>query len=96
MLGHSLEERKLIIANRIVREVDRFNRQRSEGMPMSGLSCKYAKALVELGGFPELMDQLARLGILRFEVLPTGARLVFALKNVDTSLEQTKIDQHWY
>lgn len=97
MLGHTDEERKLIIENRIINEVRRFNESRNEGMPMQSLSCKYSKVLSFFGGFPETMENLARIGALRFQILPTGARLVFVTKDADTNLELLKtVNKRWY
>lgn len=68
-----------IMRLRILTEIARYNLQRKEGMPMQFLSCKYSRSLKPLGGFPEFITALETEGLIRIEVMATGARLVFKI-----------------
>lgn len=72
----SATSRRRVIEGRIVMEVGKYYGQYREGMAMQILSAKYSRALVGLGGFPEVMDQLEKSGQIAIDMSVTGRRTV--------------------
>ena len=75
-----LSEKKRIIEKRIIRELNLFLTQQGTGLPMSTLAAKYARALNELGGFPEFIEAMRVNGLIRVDFAAHGARTVFAIE----------------
>lgn len=70
-------QKQRIITRRILTEVKHYHTAHNKGLEMRILSCKYAKALHECGGFPEVIEAMRLAGEIRVEVLAQGKRLVF-------------------
>lgn len=73
----TIEEKRNIVQKRIARELTAFHAQHNVGMPMQTLAAKYAKACLDLGGFPELVEAMQGIGMLRVDYSSNGARTVW-------------------
>jgi hypothetical protein len=71
------EARKKIIVARILNTVAQYFKAHGEPIRMQILSAKFARALEDLGGFPETMQQLETDGEVRIEISKTGAQLIY-------------------
>lgn len=69
-------EKRRIIEKRIIRELTQYKEQHNAPIAMNILSAKYARACVEIGGFPEVVEALRLAGIVRVEYTQNGARSV--------------------
>lgn len=72
-----MDRKRSVIELRIISEVKRYHAVFNHGMQMNILSAKYARALVDLGGFPETIAAMELAGVIRIEVKESGARLVY-------------------
>jgi hypothetical protein len=70
------EEKVRIIERRILRELTQFKEQHDKALAINILSAKYAKACMDIGGFPELIEAMRLKGILKVQYSGNGARTV--------------------
>lgn len=69
-------ERKQIIADRIVATVAEYTKAFQSPCPMKIISAKFSRSLMELGGLPELIEDLAKAGTIQLWLARTGAKAV--------------------
>ena len=72
----TIQSKRSVIENRILGEVRRYHTTFGVGMPMQVLSAKYARSLIDLGGFPEVIIAMELAGMLQVTMTKSGARLV--------------------
>lgn len=70
------EEKLRIIEKRILRELTQYKEQHASGLAINILSAKYAKACMDVGGFPELIEAMRVRGVIRVDYSGSGARTV--------------------
>lgn len=90
----SLEEKKRIVEKYIGRELVQYFAQHQRGLPMKMLSAKYARSLMELGGFQDFIEGMRIKGLIAIEYKVGGARLV--LPCVPTQSIPVKAEDDWY
>jgi hypothetical protein len=69
--------RKREIVIRFVREMDLYYRTFNKPFPMRIASAKYFKALRDLGGFHQTLEELELDGTIQIERLESGNRLIY-------------------
>lgn len=89
-----LQEKKRIVEKRIVRELALYLEQHKSGIRIQILSAKYATACQDLGGFPEIIEELRRAGRIVVDYAKNGARTV-TLGN-GTPLAHINTDTSWF
>lgn len=70
-------EKKRIIERRILRELSQYFEQHKDGLKIQILSAKYAIACQEIGGFPELIEEMRIKGLINIVYGDKGNRTVF-------------------
>lgn len=72
--------RREVIIRRLVKEVVHWYKLKGTPIRMQVLAGKYARQLRDLGGFPEVVDELVSSGLIRVDFLDSGARVVYPRK----------------
>ena len=69
-------QRKAQLIGRILSAVSEYHSAFGQAVPMKQLSAKFGKALKDLGGLPETIDELKAEGSIDVVLLKSGAKLV--------------------
>lgn len=68
--------RKAVLISRMLQAIEEYVKHFKKPVPMKVLSARFAKALGEVGGFPETMHELQSDGTLEIVLTEGGARRV--------------------
>lgn len=70
------QARKDLVIGRVLFFVSEYYTVRKEPVPLKVLSSKYARSLMHLGGFPEIIEDLRKRGLLQVFLVRSGSKLV--------------------
>lgn len=83
--------RRTIVIKRIVLTVEEYYDSFNTPIPMRVLSAKFAKALLDMGGFPEVIRELSKDKLISIKLYRGGARVVYPI----SEKEKVKLASRW-
>jgi hypothetical protein len=73
-------DRKEQIVHRLIECVVEYHHAFGKGMGMHILSAKYSRALKDVGGFPELIEELRKEGLVQVSIRETGGKDIWPIQ----------------